>query len=62
LGGEKVVVTVVIVNALIIVLFIEEALRTRIWRTLSKFDYSNVEDIIVATSLGGSILGNAVLS
>jgi hypothetical protein len=61
IGGKRDVVTLVIVNALIIVLFIEEALRTRNWRTLSKFDYSNVEDIIVATSLGGPTLGNAVL-
>lgn len=62
IGGEGVAVTLVIFNALIIVLFIEEALRTRNWKTLSKFDYNNVEDIIVATSLGGSTLGIVVLS
>jgi hypothetical protein len=62
IGDKRFVVAVVLVNALIILLFIEEALRTRNWRNLSKFDYSKVENIIVATSLGGSALGDAVLS
>ncbi|KAE8451715.1 hypothetical protein EG329_003172 [Mollisiaceae sp. DMI_Dod_QoI] len=62
IGEKRVVVTLVIVNALIVVLFIEEALRTRNWNTLPKFDYSKIESIIVATSLGGSALGDAVLS
>jgi len=62
IGDKGVVVGLVLVNALIILLFIEEALRTRNWRNLSKFNYSKVEDIIVASSLGGSALGDAVLS
>ncbi|KUJ08795.1 uncharacterized protein LY89DRAFT_658493 [Mollisia scopiformis] len=62
IGEKSVVIALVLVNAFIIALFIEEALRTRIWRALPKFDYSKVENIMVATSLGGSALGDAVLS
>ncbi|KAE9379747.1 hypothetical protein N431DRAFT_500228 [Stipitochalara longipes BDJ] len=62
IGEKRVVVTLVIINALIIALFLEEGLRTRNWRSLPKFDYSKVDNIIVATSLGGSALGDAVLS
>jgi hypothetical protein len=61
-GYRGVVVGLVLVNALIIHLFIEKALRTRNWRNLSKFNYSKVENIIVASSMGGSALADAVLS
>lgn len=49
-------------NFLVILILIEEMLRTRCWANLPLFDYNDVKGVIVASSMGGKELANKVVA
>ena len=48
-------------NFAILLLCLVESIRTRNWTGLSKFDYSNIKDVIVSTSKGGSFIAEEAI-
>lgn len=53
LGQGQYIYAVVIFNTLTLLLVIGEALRTRMWKNLLGFDYTDLRDVIIGTSQGG---------
>lgn len=49
-------------NLLLILILIEEMLRTRCWANLPLFDYNDVKGVIVASSMGGEELANKLVA
>ena len=47
------------INTAIIILLVEEALRTRGWRDLVYFDYTNPRSLIIGASMGGCAIAQA---
>lgn len=47
-------------NLVLILLFIEEMVRTRFWGNLPLFDYNDLKGVILASSMGGPALANKV--
>ena len=50
------------VNAVIFVIYLEEMLRTSGWKHLSKFDYTDIKSVVIASSLGGSGIADTVVA
>lgn len=58
--GQRVYIyAIFILNALIIIATVEEAIRTRGWRGLGRFNYLDPRDLIIAASRGGPRLAAA---
>ncbi|KAL1980950.1 hypothetical protein VTN96DRAFT_3290 [Rasamsonia emersonii] len=53
-GTPRYIYTVMFISIVITTGFFVEALRTRDWRRLSKFDFMDVKSVIVAASGGGT--------
>jgi hypothetical protein len=53
IGESRYIYTIAILNFILVALFLTEALRTRGWTQLSKFDYNNVHSVVIASSDGG---------
>lgn len=45
--------TNMVFNTLLVLAYLEELVRTRFWRSLSRFDYTNIKCTIAAASAGG---------
>ena len=59
--GEAIYIyTVAAVNFLVVLVFIFEISRTRGWKDLRRFDYTNIKSLVVGTSMGGTAIANAV--
>lgn len=59
--GERIyIIATCCLNIFLLLLYIEEAIRTRFWNKLPNFDYTSVEDVIVASSRGGHEIGEQV--
>ncbi|KAH0566072.1 hypothetical protein GP486_000537 [Trichoglossum hirsutum] len=59
-GQKAYAITVVVINALVVLAFIVEAVRTWCWRDLPKFNFKDIKSVAIASSLGGYDVGNAV--
>ena len=59
-GQKPYVLTTFFINIVIVILYISEAIRTRLWDRLPKFDYVDVKAVVVASSLGGGEIGERV--
>lgn len=59
-GQNLYIYAINIVNGCIFLIVLFEALRTRGWRRLEIFDYKDVKSVIVAASIGGSSVSEAV--
>jgi hypothetical protein len=55
----KFAIAVFVINALVILAFIVEAVRTGWWRGLPSFDIGDIRHLIVAASSGGPDIGDA---
>jgi hypothetical protein len=53
LGQGTYIIAITIFNGLIVLLVLEEAIRTRGWKGLVDFDYMDPRDLIIASSRGG---------
>ena len=54
LGSPLYIIAIAAVNAAIIALVVIEAFRTRGWRNLLSFDYTDLRSLVTASSLGGA--------
>ena len=54
LGEDAYIYATLAINILLIIVGVEEALRTRFWHHLSPLDYLDLKSIIVAASAGGT--------
>lgn len=54
LGSPIYIIAIAVLNSIVTVLVIEEAVRTRGWRHLLSFDYTDLRSIITASFLGGA--------
>jgi hypothetical protein len=61
-GQKAYAIAVIALNAGVVIVFIAESLRTRRWNDLPKFNYNDVKSVVIASSLGGSAVGDDVLS
>lgn len=52
IGEEKYIYAITALNFLLVLVFIAEAIRTRGWKHLRKFDYNNISSLIVASANG----------
>jgi hypothetical protein len=60
MGKFQYVVGIAALNFLIVAVYFGECGRTRGWRGLSLFDYTDIASVMVAVSRGGGELGNCV--
>ncbi|KAK5070146.1 hypothetical protein LTR64_001983 [Lithohypha guttulata] len=49
-----------VINALLTIVFLIEVFRTRTWEYRPDFDYMNVQDLVIATSAGGTAVAASV--
>ena len=61
IGEKRYAFAVFFLNILVILCVIFEVVRTKWWTHLPKFDYNDITSVVVASSLGGRAVGNAVL-
>ncbi|KAK6981541.1 hypothetical protein R3P38DRAFT_2808021 [Favolaschia claudopus] len=54
LGTLRYIILAASLNFLIMLIYVEELIRTRAWRGLQEFDYTDLSNIIVAVSRGGN--------
>jgi hypothetical protein len=60
IGKREYAIAIVAINCFILLVFVEEGVRTRIWSALPTFNYSNVKNVIIASSnLEGNLFGHA---
>jgi hypothetical protein len=59
IGQKRYIYIVIAVNGLIIVAILAEAQRTRFWRCLTEFDYTDPRSLVLAGSNGGRSIANA---
>lgn len=59
-GERKYIILVVVLNTLLILLVLEEAIRTGVWAFLTDFDYMNPRNLLVGSSRGGRELAEVV--
>lgn len=57
IGTAPYIYTVAGLNALVVLLVIAEAVRTRGWKGMPKFNYMSVKSTIVSSSMGGNAVG-----
>ena len=50
------------VNTIIAVIFLEEMLQTSGWKHLSKFDYTDIKSVVIASPLGESDIADTVVT
>jgi hypothetical protein len=53
IGEARYIYAMTVLNFILVALFLAEALRTRGWAQLSKFDYNNLHSVVIASSDGG---------
>lgn len=61
IGQADYIYSVALLNFAILVIFLAEALRTRGWRRLRKFNYNDLTSVIIASSIGGDGIGTRAL-
>lgn len=61
-GTKGYVYSLFAVNSVIVVIFLEELIRTKGWKRLSKFDYTDIKSVIIASSSGGSGIADTVVT
>lgn len=59
IGSDKYIFATLGVNIVLLLSFVAEIVRTRFWRGLTKFDYSDMKSVIVASSAGGTSIADA---
>jgi hypothetical protein len=52
---------VVALNCILLLLLVEECIRTRFWSELSDFDYTNIKCVVTAASAGGPGIADQVI-
>jgi len=57
IGQRTYAISVATINFIVVLIFVEELLRTWGWSNLSKFNYSDVCSVIIASLLGGRASG-----
>jgi hypothetical protein len=57
IGSDKYIYLTLGSCCLVLLLAVIEALRTRLWRDLARFDFTDVQGMTIATSLGGRSIG-----
>ncbi len=62
LGTKGYVYSVFAVNSVIVVIFLEEFIRTKGWQGLPKFDYTDIKSVVIASSMGGSSIADTVVA
>ncbi len=53
IGEASYIYAIAAINFLLVALFVAEALRTRGWTNLSRFNYNDLHSVIIASSVGG---------
>ncbi|MCJ1431076.1 hypothetical protein MMC27_000426 [Xylographa pallens] len=54
IGDERFIVCISIINAVIVLLFVFEAVRNRGWKSGTLFDYRDLKCLVIGTTLGGA--------
>ncbi|CZR62141.1 uncharacterized protein PAC_12038 [Phialocephala subalpina] len=60
IGEGQYIIAIAIFNALLFLVVVEEAIRTRVWKTLTDFNYMNPRNLILGSSRGGGQLAEVV--
>lgn len=59
--GSRVYIYIIFaINTAIVLLVVEEAIRTRGWKDLTYFDYMDPRSLVIASSMGGSSVAQAI--
>jgi hypothetical protein len=61
LGQEIYIYAIFLVNLVVLILVLEEMIRTRLWRGLGKWDYMDIGRVIVSSFKGGRNIANALV-
>ena len=61
-GSAPYVYGVLALNIMIVLIFIIEAIRTKAWHGLPKFNYTDVKSLVIGSSMGGTAVGEKVVS
>lgn len=59
-GEPKYIYSISTINFLVVLLFLLEAIRTKGWNGLKKFDFMDIKSVVIGTSMGGTAIANAV--
>ncbi|KAI9717775.1 MAG: hypothetical protein M1812_004504 [Candelaria pacifica] len=59
IGAPAYIYIIAAINFAILLLYLIELARTRGWKGLQRFDYTDIKSVIVGTSMGGSSVANA---
>lgn len=59
-GQKTYIIATFFVNAIMVFLYVAEAIRTRLWDQLPEFNYADVKAVVAASSLGGVRIGEKV--
>lgn len=62
LGSDKYIYGVLVTNLLMLLLITAEALRTRWWKGVTEFDFTDIQDIGRAASAGGTAIASSCLA
>ena len=61
-GSSSYIYSILIIMLVIAMIYLFEALRTRGWRHLAKFNFTDVKSVVVGASSGGSAIANRAQS
>ena len=56
IGESRYIYVVAAIHFAIVLLYLVELLRTRMWKGLIKFDYMDIKSVIVGAAIGGSVI------
>ena len=59
IGEPAYIYAIAALNFFVLLLFLGEATRTKGWRDLKPFDYTNIKSVVVGTSMGGTAVADA---
>ena len=52
-GDDRYIYATLVINIVLFIIAIEEAIRTRNWKDISQFDYQDFKSVVIAASAGG---------
>ncbi|MCJ1293874.1 hypothetical protein MMC34_005431 [Xylographa carneopallida] len=61
-GSAPYIYGVLALNIIIVLIFTVEAVRTKAWQGLPKFNYTDIKSLVIGSSMGGTAVGEKVIS
>ena len=61
-GSAPYIYGVLALNVIMVLIFTVEAIRTKAWQGLPKFNYTDVKSLVIGSSMGGTAVGEKVVT